>query len=73
MRERSSRSVAAPAELLDQTARFQHADQTGRGGLVHAELAGDLGDAHLAVAGQQFQHGHRPVDRLHEGTRATSA
>ena len=31
---------------------------------MHAEQAGDLGDAQLAVGGQQLQDGQRTIDRL---------
>ena len=56
--------LAALLVLLDHAVRLERGDQPERGALVHAELAGDLGDAGLAEPGQDAQDGERPVDRL---------
>ena len=59
--------LAAVLGLLDQPALLEGRDQPERGALVHADLAGDRGDAGLAGAGQDVEDGQRPLDRLHAG------
>jgi hypothetical protein len=61
-------AVLAPlGVLLDQVAGLQGGDQPECRRLVHADLDGDVGDPHLALAGQDLQHRHGPVDRLDRG------
>jgi hypothetical protein len=62
--------LAAVGELLDEPAALQHGHQPRGRRLVHAELAGDLGDAGDPARGEDLQHRQRPVDRLHEGSGA---
>jgi hypothetical protein len=59
--------LAALLELLDEVADLQRLDQPERGRLVHAQLGGDLGDAHALAPpfGQQVQDRDGPVHRLH--------
>src|SRR6185437_11911542 len=57
--------LAAVYVLGDQAAVFQRGHQPERGGLVHAQLDGDLGDPGLTLAGQDFEHGDGAVYRLH--------
>ena len=61
--------TAAVAVLLDEAVRLEGRQQPERRGLVDAELARDLGDAGLAVTGEQLEDGQRAVHRLHGGCR----
>ncbi len=51
--------------LGHQLTPVQRGQQPGRGGLVHAQLARDLGHPGLPLPGQDLQDGHRSVHRLH--------
>ena len=59
--------TAAVAVLLDQSVCLEGRQQPERRRLVHAELVRDLGDAGLAVTGEELEDGQRPVHRLHDG------
>ena len=56
--------LAAVLVLLDHAVRLQRRHQPERGALVHAQLAGDLGDAGLPQPCEDAQDGQCPVDGL---------
>lgn len=64
--------LAALLLLGHQAAVLQDAEQPERGGLVHVQFVGDLGDARLAEAGEDLQHAHGTVHRLHAAGRASA-
>ena len=64
--------LAALLGLLDQFAVLERGKQPERGRLMHADIGGDLADAGLTPLGQDFQHAHSAVDRLHTAGALTS-
>ena len=57
--------LAALLGLLDQFAFLERGEQPERRRLVHADVRGDLADTGLTALGQDLQHAHGAVDRLH--------
>ena len=51
--------------LLDQFAVLECAEQPEGGRLVHADLGGHFADTGLTATGEDLEHAHGAIDRLH--------